>query len=289
MTGVRHNRCANTDPRQNLDNSVNKASPSIAEVEDKMEVPRGFLSFIKRLSITRDSVVSALSLSGSIGTPWSRRSRQVQFNTVRSVQEVVQDLPFPHRTSQERPENAWGQVGPSEITHGRVHKDLFQKLQLARHGEQEIADQLRALIADGADPNARNPNGETALHVALSLGNLPACEALLEGGADVHVKTRDGKSLEDYGRAVQKRTVHDVPRYVAIKACRKAIFEHPNQKTKKASKRSKKTTHAPPVHKDDCFSNGHHELPKLPVLDMLNQVRRLPYVKLSLSAMLKTA
>jgi hypothetical protein len=141
---------------------------------------------------------------------------------------VGQDLPFPHRDFQGWPENAGGPAGLSNTAEGRVHMDLFQESLLATSNEQGIGDQLQALIANGANPNVRDANGETPLHVALSLGNLPACEALLKGRADVHVKTRDGKSLEDYGRAVQKRTGHNVPRYVAIKACRKAIFEHPD-------------------------------------------------------------
>jgi hypothetical protein len=261
MTRVSHDLGASTNPGQDLNNSINDGSSTIAKVENKMGVPPGFLGFIKRLTITRDSVVSALSLSGSIGTPWSRRSRQIQSDTVQPVQEVGQDPPFPHRAFQGLPENAWGPVATSSAMEGRVHTDLFQELLLARHDEQEIANQLQSLIANGANPNVRNANGETPLHVALSLGNILACEALLKGGADVHVKTRDGKSLEEYGRAVQKRKGHDVPRYAAIKACRKAIFEHPNQKTKKASKRSKKITHAPPVHKGDCFSNRDHSGP----------------------------
>lgn len=259
VTGVCNEPDPNTFDGQHLDNGIKDGSLNIAEVEDKMKVPHGFLGFIKRLTITRNSVVNALSLPGSVGIPWPRRSKQIQSDIIQPIQEVEQDFPFPHRTSQDRPENACRQGALFKTMEGRENMDLFQELQVARYNEQETANRLKALIANGADPNVQNPNGETALHVALSLGNSPACKALLEGGADVNVKTPDGKSLENYGIDAESRTGTNVKKYVAIRACRNAIYEHdPGQKATKASKSSTKIIDASSGHKDDHFSNEGH-------------------------------
>ena len=45
---------------------------------------------------------------------------------------------------------------------------------------------VRALIAAGADPNARNNDEETPLHGATWAGNIDVIEALLDAGADVN-------------------------------------------------------------------------------------------------------
>jgi hypothetical protein len=256
MTGMCYEQDPTTSHGEDLHNSIKDRSLNIAEVEDKMKVPHGFLRFIKRLTITGNSVVSALSIPGSVRISWSHRSGQIQSGTVQPVQDVGQNLALPHRSSQDRPENARGQGGLNKTIECRVNMDLFQELQVARYCEQETADQLKALIAKGADPNVQNPHGETALHIALGLGNAPACKALLDGGADIHIKTRDGKSLEDYGIDAENRTGENVQKYVAIRACRNAIYEYdPNQKARKASKSSARITDASSAHRDDHFSN----------------------------------
>ena len=43
---------------------------------------------------------------------------------------------------------------------------------------------ISALLAAGADPNAKDKNGETPLHTAASRGHTAAISALLAAGAD---------------------------------------------------------------------------------------------------------
>lgn len=55
----------------------------------------------------------------------------------------------------------------------------------------DMAD-LRAALAEGANPNARNEFNWTALHVAAHLNNAHAARALILAGADVSLKEHHG-------------------------------------------------------------------------------------------------
>jgi ankyrin repeat protein len=55
-------------------------------------------------------------------------------------------------------------------------------------------DAVKVLLAAGADPNAKTPDGDTALHLAAFAGKLDIVRALVEGGADMNVKDAAGKT-----------------------------------------------------------------------------------------------
>jgi len=250
---------ADTHHINNSKSITNDRSTAIAELEDKISVPRGFIDFFKyQLTITRASVASALSSSGSVRAPWScKGSRQIQSHLPQPSNESGRDYPLQRPSLQEPAEHQWTQIAPPSITGGRANTDLFWELQLAGSTDEEIASRLEALINDGANPNARSPGGEAPLHLALRLGNLPACQVLLDKGADVNIKTLDGKSLSEYGKIAQNNAGDNVSRYLAIKTCRYAIREHnPHQKATDASKLSKKITAPSAGHKHDRDPDG---------------------------------
>ena len=60
--------------------------------------------------------------------------------------------------------------------------------------KQRDFDTLQRLLDTGADPNARQPDGATALHWAVHASDSSSVSALLEAGADVNVSNRLGAS-----------------------------------------------------------------------------------------------
>ena len=55
-------------------------------------------------------------------------------------------------------------------------------------------DAVKLLLEAGADPDAKTPDGDTALHLAAFGGKLDIVRALVEGGADMNVKDAAGKT-----------------------------------------------------------------------------------------------
>lgn len=53
---------------------------------------------------------------------------------------------------------------------------------------------IEYLLAHGADPNALDNSGVAALHRAVRTRSADAVQALLDGGADVHLKNRGGST-----------------------------------------------------------------------------------------------
>jgi ankyrin repeat protein len=73
-----------------------------------------------------------------------------------------------------------------------AHADLNEALRIAAfNGDTE---QVQTLIAEGANVNGRDENGETALMAAALIGHLDTAEALIASGAEVNSVTVDGET-----------------------------------------------------------------------------------------------
>jgi ankyrin repeat protein len=66
-------------------------------------------------------------------------------------------------------------------------------------------DTVRVLLENGADVNAKESHGWTALMIAADLGHIDSVRALLEKGADVHVRSTAGNTA----RSLAKESKHD--------------------------------------------------------------------------------
>ncbi len=77
--------------------------------------------------------------------------------------------------------------------------------------EKEIVKSLKLLLKAGADVNAKNQYGKTALHYAAEAGNSLNVKALLDGGADKNIKDLEGRTPLDYAI---KSGCHDCMQYL---------------------------------------------------------------------------
>jgi quinoprotein dehydrogenase-associated probable ABC transporter substrate-binding protein len=83
----------------------------------------------------------------------------------------------------------------SQLAVGEAAKEIERRQGL------RSTDIATALIERGANVNAANAAGVTALMIAAARGNIPMIGLLLEAGADPTVKAADGKTALDIARA----------------------------------------------------------------------------------------
>jgi Ankyrin repeats (3 copies) len=230
---------------------------TIADVEEKNSLPKGFLSYIKRLSVL--SADSARASSDSVRSRWSRISSKRD-----------SDIPGPQDLSL--------------VTVGRRVTDLFNQWRHDGKDAMDFARRLELLIQDGADTNARdetdadnrplhvaiaagnisicqvlldkgadvdaqNQYGQTPLAMAVVLGDFGACQLLLEHGANVSIKTNEGVSILGFGKRAKQQAHINPAQYLAIEACRNLIREYnPRRRPRKASNTSNYTASPPAPH-----------------------------------------
>ena len=70
-------------------------------------------------------------------------------------------------------------------------------MKAAEWGQLEV---VKYLIDNGADMEAKNNFGATALLYAASNEHLEVCQYLIEQGADLDAKDEDGETVHDYAK-----------------------------------------------------------------------------------------
>lgn len=78
---------------------------------------------------------------------------------------------------------------------------------------------LKALIAAGADPNARDADGATPLHMAAYSQNAKHSQLLLEAGSDPYAKTNVGRDPTSMARKVMGNEAAGVISLWILKGC----------------------------------------------------------------------
>jgi len=73
------------------------------------------------------------------------------------------------------------------------------------------ADVTKALLAAGANKNAQTPDGLTPLHIAARSGQVDKVEVLLNDGADIGAKDRDGRTAFDLAEDSSKTALNPTP------------------------------------------------------------------------------
>jgi ankyrin repeat protein len=73
---------------------------------------------------------------------------------------------------------------------------------MAWNGNMENA---RLLIENGANINSKDKDGATPLMWALDYGQVAVAQLLLESGADISIKDKEGNTAQDYGKKLIKK------------------------------------------------------------------------------------
>ena len=78
------------------------------------------------------------------------------------------------------------------LAHAETADDVRLR-QLAGQAES-YAGEVRSLLAKGADPNAPDGNGRTAVHGAAAISAFETTQALLDAGGDPNRQDKDGNT-----------------------------------------------------------------------------------------------
>lgn len=79
---------------------------------------------------------------------------------------------------------------------------------------------LKALLAAGAQVNARDKNGATPLHMAAFATRTEHAKLLLKAGADPLIKTNEGRDVNSLARRVRADEVAGIVSLWLLKGCK---------------------------------------------------------------------
>ena len=99
--------------------------------------------------------------------------------------------------------------GPGDIRESKI--GIFRE-----PGNRTPADAVRLLLEAGANPNAVNPKGDTALHIAAHDGKLEPLRELVAGGADVNARNAAGQTALELVESMEPRVLNPIAEMVGI-------------------------------------------------------------------------
>jgi ankyrin repeat protein len=99
--------------------------------------------------------------------------------------------------------------GPGDIRENKI--GIFRE-----PGNRNPADAVKVLLEAGANPNAVNPRGDTALHIAAHDGRLEVLRELVAGGADVDARNAAGKTALEVVETMKPRVLNEIAEMVGL-------------------------------------------------------------------------
>jgi hypothetical protein len=83
-------------------------------------------------------------------------------------------------------------------------------------GNRNPVDAVKLLLESGANPNAKNRKGDTALHIAAHDGRLEVLRELVAGGADVAARNAAGQTALELVEAMKPRVLDPIAEMIGI-------------------------------------------------------------------------
>ena len=99
--------------------------------------------------------------------------------------------------------------GPGDIRESKI--GIFRE-----PGNRNPADAVRVLLEAGANPNALNPKGDAALHIAAHDGRLEPLRALVAGGADVDLRNAAGLTALELVEQMEPRQLNPIAAMIGL-------------------------------------------------------------------------
>jgi ankyrin repeat protein len=99
--------------------------------------------------------------------------------------------------------------GPGDIRESKI--GIFRE-----PGNRNPADAVKLLLEAGANPNAVNAKGDTALHIAAHDGRLEALHELVAGGANVNTRNAAGQTALELVETMEPRVLNPIAEMVGM-------------------------------------------------------------------------
>lgn len=155
-----------------------------------------------RILVDAGANIEALTTLGE--TPLSL---QLRFGTVNGVRFLLEQGANPNNGARgHMPTASMAELIPLMLSHGWDINN-GQMLHDAKHGH---GSRVQVWLRFGADPNSRNADGQTALHLIARTGRgRAAIQALAAAGATIDARDNDGRTPLDWARDASQQTAAD--------------------------------------------------------------------------------
>ena len=100
----------------------------------------------------------------------------------------------------------------------------FGMTPLSLAAAHDQAEAIRVLLENGADVNARHPDGNTALHTAAFFGRLECVRRLLAAGAEINLKNDEGQKPLDSSRSADWETIQFIGAILQVELDKEKIL-----------------------------------------------------------------
>jgi ankyrin repeat protein len=178
-----------------------KANPSLINREQPEESVWFVTPLHHALSGEHKEIVELLLRNGAKVKPYSELLLDI---VLRRGRNDLLELLFEHGASARSIGGADLPLESRELTelllkHGadvnkRAWGDWPPVAYVSRGDKGEHPEKVKTLLELGADPNACNPSGMTAMHAAAKAGFVTVLEVLIDYGADINAKMKDGST-----------------------------------------------------------------------------------------------